>query len=94
MDNKEKSKPNPAETIQKIVLPEEKISNLKLRLSYLQSSRSCTVREVMSALGLMTALIPAVQWVRFHQRSLQRFLLEELKDKDLEEYIMIPTRVK
>lgn len=45
----------------------------------------------MSVLGLMTAAIPAVQWARFHQRYLQRFLLEQLKDRDLEEEISIPT---
>lgn len=96
----EKSKVTPTQNIlyfgYKIlsVLPEERISNLKQRLSFLQTNPNCIVREVRSALGLMTAAIPVVQWARFHQRVLQRFLSEQVKDKGLEEYISIPTKVK
>lgn len=70
--NQEKSNPIPAQTIlflvytiisreQKMVLSEEKITCLKQKMSCLQSNHSCKVREVMSALGLMMASIPAVQ---------------------------------
>lgn len=48
----------------------------------------------MSALGLMTSSIPAVQWARFHQRILQKFHLEDLKGRDLEERMTIRSRVK
>lgn len=61
--------------IQRIFLPEEKVKKVMTVEKDLQSV-PCSLRHYMSLLGLMTAVILAVQWVRFHQRPLQTFFLK------------------
>lgn len=60
---------------QKIFLPQEKIEKMQLTLITLQSNAEISVRQAMSALGLLTAAIPSVQWARLHSRPLQSDIL-------------------
>ncbi|XP_040188033.1 uncharacterized protein LOC120920173 [Rana temporaria] len=82
--------------VQKVFLPEEKVSKMVQAVSTLQTNQLVSLREISRTVGLMTSCFPAVPWARFHQRPLQRFLLENWDGdaRSLESKVWLPTKVK
>ncbi|XP_077346335.1 uncharacterized protein LOC143989955 [Lithobates pipiens] len=105
--NLQKSSLNPSQEIrflgylinsvdQKIFLPLNKKDRIYGAVSLLQTSQNLTVRQVMSALGVLTSTMPAFQWARLHFRCLQAFLLRSWDHTvaSLEAEVRVPTQVK
>lgn len=58
-------------TTQKIILPGDKMAKIISAPEQLRTSKEEMRRAIMSLLGLMSSLIPAVQWGQLHIRALQ-----------------------
>ena len=77
-------------------IPAQRENDKNTKGSECVTNVSCTIRKVMSTLGLLTSAIPAVQWAPLHFRPLQMFLLEtwDHKQESMDTQVIIPTRVK
>lgn len=82
--------------LQTSFLPAEKQMNIQSQISSLIASKTCSIRKVMSILGLLTSSIPAVKWSQAHSRSLQSFLLSSWdgQQSSLDRKVKIPSWIK
>lgn len=81
---------------QRIFQPKEKIEKIQREIKRIQTNLPCSIRKIMSTLGLLTSAIPAVQWASLHFRPLQMFLLKiwDHKQESLDTQVFIPAGVK
>lgn len=71
-----------------------KVSKLKACVYRVMESLTLSVRDCMTMLGMFTAAILAVPWVRFHMRAFQMSFLGEWDSWSLDQKIFAPVQMQ